>query len=65
MPIMVLLRCFSLSEAALALRPGFASLASAAFSEEGAWAVQDMLQAIAVIRTAERMTDGIAMKLPE
>jgi hypothetical protein len=25
--------------------------------------VQDMLQAIAVIRTAERMTDGISMKL--
>jgi hypothetical protein len=62
MPIIVLLRCFSLC--AVAAAAGFAALASA-FCAEGAWAVQDMLQAIAVNRAAERMTDGIAMKLLE
>jgi hypothetical protein len=59
MPIMVPLRWLSPIEEAAGLAP----LASVAFAEEGAWAVQDMLQAIAVIRTAERMTDGIALKL--
>ena len=60
MPIIVLLRCLSVSAAADGLScAGFLAAAAAPASGAGAWAVQDMLQAIAVIRTAERKTDGI------